>query len=81
VIISQYQNGIETYLTFNFLRRLLLYHVLNFQVVLDLRNYFRIQQIQDHIDFYKYITRISTKTMKSRKFIILVKYPDSLTTY
>ncbi len=44
MIIPQYQNGIETYSTFNFLRRVLLYRVLNFQIALNLRNYFRIQQ-------------------------------------
>jgi len=38
MIISQYQNGIGTYLPFNFLRRLLRYRVLNFQMVLNLRN-------------------------------------------
>jgi len=40
MIISQYQNGIVTYLPFNFLRRLLLYRVLyrvlNFHMALNL---------------------------------------------
>lgn len=44
MIIPQYQNGIVVYSTFNLLRRLLLYRVLNFQTVLNLRNHFRIKQ-------------------------------------
>jgi len=38
------QNGTEIQETFNILRHLLLYHLLDFQISLDLRNHFRIQQ-------------------------------------
>jgi len=44
VIIPQYQNGIGIYSTFNLLRLMLLYSVLDFQMVLSLWNHFRIQQ-------------------------------------
>jgi hypothetical protein len=37
MIIPQYQNRIEIYLTFTFLHRLLLYPVLNFQIALNLQ--------------------------------------------
>jgi len=49
--IPQYQNGIGTYSTLTFLRRLLLYRVSNFQLVLNLRNYFRIQHIWVNVLF------------------------------
>jgi len=43
MIIPQYQNGIGICSTFNLLRCLLLYRVLNFLMVLNLRNHSRIQ--------------------------------------
>ena len=45
-IIPQYQNKIGIYSTFNLLRLLRLYYELDFQMVLSLRNHFRIQYVR-----------------------------------
>jgi len=46
MISPKYQNEIEIYSVFNLLRHLLLHRVLNFQMVLNLRNHFRIRQFR-----------------------------------
>jgi len=43
MIIPKYQSRIGIYSVFNFLHYLMLHRLLNFQMVLNLRNHFRIQ--------------------------------------